>query len=129
MRFSHLTLASMLLGVIVACAATTTGGGDNPNVLTYEELQSVTSSNSAYEAIRLVRPQWLRSRGVSSFSGEADPIVVYVDNVRYGEAEALQSMSLPTVESIERIDATSATQRWGTGHAGGVLAVTTRRGG
>jgi hypothetical protein len=92
-------------------------------------LQAATSSGTAYEAVRLIRPQWLRTRGVSSFSGEPDPIIVYVDNVRFGEAESLLSLSLPNVEEIERIDATSATQRWGTGHSGGVLAVTTRRGG
>jgi len=130
----HPLLRMLLLSLTVvatACAGATAGGGGgrgNPDRIVRAELDEVNSATNAYEAIQLIRPGWLRTRGVASFSGQPDPIVVYVDNVRYGEVGSLQSVNLDAVEAIERIDATSATQRWGTGHAGGVLAVTLRRG-
>ena len=129
----HPLIRALLLSFIVlvgGCAGATSAGGSggNPDRIVRAELEEMGSANNAYEAVQLIRPAWLRTRGVSSFSGQADPIIVYVDNVRYGEVGSLQSLNLDAVEMIERIDATSATQRWGTGHAGGALAVTLRRG-
>lgn len=112
-----------------ACAsgAPSSGTTRTPNLITQEDIQG-TNYSSAYEVVQRLRPRWLRARQAPSFGGEF-AIMVYVDNVRYGEVESLRSIPAPTVGSMEWIDAGTATQRWGTGNAGGAIAVTTQRGG
>ncbi|MEX2582600.1 MAG: hypothetical protein WD766_04980 [Gemmatimonadota bacterium] len=122
-------LSLLVLLSFGGCSAAAAGsGGGNPDVITADDLSELSSTN-LYEAVQRLRPQWLRTRGISSFGGEPDPIMVYVDNVRYGEVRELTGFRIEAIEEVERIDATSATQRWGTGHAGGVLLVSTRGGG
>ena len=50
-------------------------------------------------------------------------IAVYVDEVRNGNQEVLRSMSLHAVDSIEYLNASSATQRFGTNHVHGAILV------
>lgn len=83
------------------------------------------SATNVYEIVRRLRPGWLSSRGIPSTRG-TDGILVYVDNVRYGTIDMLQSMSVSTIEEIWFIDALRATQRWGTGHPHGVIHVLRR---
>jgi hypothetical protein len=53
-------------------------------------------------------------------------IIVYVDDVPRGSHDVLRSMSTDDVESIERLDAASATQRFGTGHEHGAIVIRRR---
>jgi hypothetical protein len=85
-----------------------------------------TTFGSAYEVVQSLRPQWLRSRAAPTLISPNE-VVVYVDNIRLGGVQALQSVRASDLETLERIDAPTATQRWGTGHAGGVIAIQTRR--
>ena len=101
------------------------------NKITSEEIRS-RSAATVYDLIRSKRPNWLSVRGSATFEtrtvrdpyGSSQPmtvgappeIIVYVDDVRRGSQEVLRSMSTEEVESIERLDASSATQRFGTGH-------------
>lgn len=49
------------------------------------------------------------------FPMEAE-IAVYFDDVKTGSQDVLRSLSTNAVESIEYLDAASATQRFGTNH-------------
>lgn len=109
-----------------ASAAPSSGTTRNPNLITQADIQA-TNYSSAYEVVQRFRPQWLRARQAPSFGGEF-PIMVYLDNVRYGEIDSLRSIPAPSVETMEWVDAGTATQRWGTGNAGGAIAITTQRG-
>jgi hypothetical protein len=119
-------LLILLVAGTVACAAPP-GSGErrDPLRISREEIQGAHYGN-AYELIRAQRPQWLRVRGGVGFSGPAE-LVVYVDNIRFGEVDSLQTVTTSDVEFMERVDANTATQRWGTGHAGGVIYIQTRR--
>ena len=91
-----------------------------------EEIAASFATNMA-EAIRLLRPTWLRARGPQSIGGSVSPYpVVYVDGIRLGEPPSLRDIPCMAVEEVRFISAADATTRWGTGHATGVILVTTR---
>ena len=112
------------------------------NKLTSEEIRA-RPATTVYDLIRSRRPSWLSVRGSATFETRtvqdpfsasrkpmtvpAEPtIIVYVDNVRRGSQEVLRSISTDEVESMERLDAASATQRFGTGHEHGAIVITRR---
>jgi hypothetical protein len=95
----------------------------NPNLLTGDQLRE-TNVGNVYDALRRLRPQWLRTRGASSIvSPEATEPVVYVSGIRRGEPRTLQNVNVDQVRSVQFIDARDATTRFGTGHGGGVIMV------
>ena len=91
-----------------------------------EEIASSQAINMA-EAIRLLRPTWLLARGPQSIRSSVSSYpVVYVDGIRVGEPSSLRDIPCTTVAEARFIGAADATTRWGTGHATGVILVTTR---
>ena len=124
-RIRILLLLVSIVPMLSACASAGAGSGEgsrNPDVLLAEEIETQNFTN-ALEAVQRLRPQWMRRRGAGP-----DPIMVYVDGVRFGESNDLQSIPISNVERLEWVDASTATQRWGTGNTAGAIAVTSRRG-
>jgi hypothetical protein len=131
MRTLCIGTAAFLLLSSAACAS---GGGGAPrgnaNVITAEELQSVSATN-AYEAIQKLRPAYLRTRGAvkgaSTASGQnsVEPIdlVVYFGENRMGGSESLKQISIAEIGEIRYYSASDATQKWGTGHSAGAIQV------
>lgn len=116
-----MAVALLMMGT-VGCAGGGTGGSSSGarTVITAEEISSV-SVGTAYEAVQRLRPEFLRPRG-----GGAMP-VLYVDGVRMGEVGDLRSYTPASILRVEYVSASDATTRWGTGHTGGALEVSTRR--
>lgn len=110
-----LTLVILLAGC--ASSSGTTGGGLR-DAITREEITG-SSATTAYEAVRLLRPAFLRSRG-----GESP--VLYVDGVYRGDLRGMEQIPAATVREIRYLDSTDATMRYGTGHTGGAVLVTTQ---
>lgn len=128
MRFSpRVLLVAALLGPAAGCApakpSSDTAPRSDRNVLTSEQLQGQTYQN-AYEAIQALRSTWLKPRGSDSFNTPS-VVVVYLDNVKLGGVETLQSLQLSTIQSIRHYDASAANARWGVGHASGAIQVIT----
>ncbi len=109
------------------------------NVLTAQEISAAPAA-TVYELLRSKRPRWLSVRGSSTlrtvagkdimgqptvFQTEAE-IAVYFDEVKAGSQEILRTMSTSAVESIEYLDAASATQRFGTNHEYGAILIRRR---
>jgi hypothetical protein len=95
----------------------------NANLLTGEQVRE-TNVGNLYDALRRLRPQWLRPRGSASIvSPESTEPVVYVSGIRRGEPRTLQNVNVDQVSSVQFIDARDATTRFGTGHGGGVILV------
>lgn len=101
-------------------------------------VRPVTSLN---DLIKSRRPHWLSTRGLATLRTRTTPdllggpaltvgvepaIIVYVDNVRHGSHEVLRSMSTDDVDSLEYLDAMTATQRFGTGHEYGAILIRRR---
>jgi hypothetical protein len=119
-------LAVALLVVAAGCATGGSGsnGGDR-NVITAEQIAE-TSAMTAYDAIRTLRPRFLQSRGPTSLQNASATLpVVYLNSMRMGPPETLQSIPARDVILVRYLSPADATTRYGTDHQGGVLEVTT----
>jgi len=128
MMQSFKLLAAIVL--FAGCAASAPGAGrpgvGDRSILTSDEIVTSTGRN-VYEVIAQLRPEYLRSRGAGSLRNEAPPrATVYVDNVRFGALETLQSLTVDHLLRVEYLSASDATTRFGTDHTGGAILVTTR---
>ncbi len=125
MRTLPITLV-MLLGLAVgACSTTGTATGSEArgsrDLITEEELAQ-SPDLSLYDAVRRMRPQWLQVRGTGTESPR-----VYVDGASRGGLDELRSLRVPDVREVRYMGSRDATTRFGTGHTGGAILVTTRR--
>lgn len=125
-------LAPMLTALLLwGCAS----GGTTPDSrasperhrLSYEELQALPPTN-AYEAVRQLRPAWLRSRAgtLRTATGRVPP-QVFLDGRPFGALVALYDFGTKTIQEIQFISGTDATIRYGTGYPGGIINVVSRR--
>jgi outer membrane cobalamin receptor len=121
------TIALLLLVLAAsACASSGSRTGRSSDLITAEEIEAASVS-TAYEAIQRLRPAFLRGRGQSSFSNPgADLPIVYVNGIRTGSVDQLHSIPAQDVQTIRYVNASDATTRYGTGHTGGIIEVTTR---
>lgn len=123
-------VAALVVGLLASpgCASsgTSRGTSGSSNALTAEQLME-TGEDNLLDAIRRLRPQWLRVRGPSR-SPALGPVevAVFVDDVRSGGASALSRIQIESVASVEFISATDATTRYGLNVAGGVISVRRR---
>lgn len=97
-------------------------------LLTADEI-SRTSALTAYEAIRIRRPAYLRMKGPKT----TDPATrstmypaVYLNGVYYGDVESLKSLYVSDIRDISYIDPQEATIMFGSGHVAGVIMVNTK---
>ena len=108
-------------------AAAATRG--NQNLIVRAELEELNAGQTAWQAVENLRGRWLRPvRGPSITAGPAYARVV-VDGSTRGDLQELRSMIVADIETMRRLSPTDATTRYGTGYRGGVIEVTTRRGG
>ncbi|HEX6307823.1 MAG TPA: hypothetical protein VFZ69_06520 [Longimicrobiales bacterium] len=107
------------------------------------ERDEIVSSGAvdAYQMVRSLRKEWLIPRGLNSFRESAqgradfdvplqvvpgaDHILVYLDNARLGGTQYLEEVATESLARAEWIEPAEATFRWGTGHAHGVILLTT----
>ena len=126
-------IAVALLAVSCASAGTpaqSDSGVRQPSrsrtVLLMDEIQQ-SSARDAFHAVQLLRPDWLRSRGaVSTRDTRPAQVTVYVDGQKYGGASSLEQFRMGSFKEMRYYSGSEATSRWGTGHAGGVIYLTTR---
>ena len=126
MRLSLPRLVGALvpLPILVACASS----GADANVITAPELSRSRAVN-AYDAIRQIRPELLRTRDAGSVMFfKANRPVVAVDNALVGGVEVLRTIPLDGVSRIEYVSGWKAAKRYGTSFGNGVMLVETRSG-
>jgi len=96
------------------------------DVLSAEEIAGA-NVHSIYEAVRLLRPAFLFSRGSTSLRSSAPALpVVYLDGVLAGGLEVLRDIPSGSVKEVRYYNAPDATVRWGTGHTAGAISVSTK---
>lgn len=111
--------ASLLIG----CASGSAAPRSSPNVLTGDQLRETNAVN-VYDALRQLRPQWLRARASASLvSPSAETPIVYLHGIHHGPISTLLDMNIDRVRRVEFIDGRDATTRFGTGYGGGVIMV------
>ncbi|MEK9499727.1 hypothetical protein [Gaopeijia maritima] len=117
----RLALMTLLVALVAGSACSTAGTGSssrNSSVVSAEELQTVATF-SVMDALRRIRPAWLRARS------NASPPVVVVDGVRMGSVEVLHTLRADQFVEIRHRTGSDATTLYGTGVAGGVIELTT----
>ena len=113
---------------LASCASQTASGSPRagPNVITAAQLAEAESdAQNLWQVVERLRPNWLVSRA-ATMRERIDP-VVYLDGTRFGDVESLREIPLTGVLAILRVSAQDATLLYGTGHAGGIIAVSTGR--
>lgn len=125
-RALHTALAALVL--LAACSGTGERQAERTdrNLLQSDEIRK-SGTSDALSAVRMLRPQWLRHRGVSSINLR-ESIKVYMDNTLVGGPDYLRQITTSSVESMRYMDGLEATQRWGLDHGVGAIMVFTVRG-
>ena len=129
MRFTLPQLVGALspLSLLLACASMG-GTAGSPNVITAPELAR-TGSGSAYDAVRRIRPEMLRTRAPGSLQlWSASHPLVAVDNALTGGVEVLRAIPAADVTRIEYIDSWRASKKYGLQLPDGIVLVSKRTG-
>ena len=77
--------------------------------------------STAYDGVELLRPAFLTGRTLQLPA-------VYVDGVPFPDVETLRHIRVHDVQTMHYLDASTATIRYGIGHQGGAIVVTTQTG-
>ena len=113
--------------VLTACSMNPAPGtsGDRSR-LSGEEL-AATNSQMVYEALELLRPEWLTGRGPISLTdaAEARPNV-YINGSRMGDLDYLRQVYVTEVAELRYWPAGEAGARFGMGNPRGVIEVIRR---
>jgi hypothetical protein len=109
--------------ILMACAS---AGARDANVITAPEL-SGSKARNAYDAIRQIRPEMLRTRDPGTLVYfKPRQTVVAVDNILIGGVEVLRTLPTGKVARIEYVNSWEAAKRFGRGFRNGVMLVDTR---
>ena len=129
MRISVGIILIIMLAGMIGCAGT---GGEGTRrdryFITADEIKLVPQADSAWEVIRLLRPNLLerdKRRHVGMSAGM--PSLVFVDGMRIGYKDRLQSIAAINILEIRYVDGIEAGTRYGTDAAGGIFFVKTIR--
>jgi hypothetical protein len=119
--------AIMLILALTECHSPSDYWAEPPRVQSNKLTQSdIESANAvtAYDAVALLRPRFLRSGG-----GQAFAPMVYVDGVRVGAVNELELIPALSIKDIQFLSAVEATSIYGTsGRSGPAIVVRTRHG-
>ena len=128
---TRLLLAVSLILLAEACVSTGSSDGirRDPDLIVAEELENYSTMMLA-DAIRQLRPRWMRARGAPSieFGGDRS-VAVVLDGGAPQDWAMLDSLRPDQVQSVRYHSAADATMRWGTGFPNGLIEVTSMRGG
>ena len=131
----RLRSAILVAALPLAWACASSGGGQtdqsaprsSPNVITAEELANVSVSN-LFDAIRLLRPQWLdQSAPVTLQRRDEYVTLVYMDRIRFGTPDMLRQVPPRLPLSVRFYTATEAQSEFGVGNLLGAIQIVTRR--
>ena len=118
------------LAIVVVAAACTamssSSSGASRNVISGDEL-SATTSQTAFEALQMVRPEWLTGRGPVSLTNatEARPNV-YMYGSRVGDLDYLRDVYVQDVAELRYWSTGEASARFGMGNPRGVIEIIPR---
>ena len=134
--------ARATIAVIIAAGCRTL----SPNSTTSTPISEITSSEvdrvhdpaatTAYDVIRLLRPWMLVSRSLRDLDATAGArhqssqhdVEVYLDGTYIGGVDELKSIPRASVAKVRWLSPIEAAARYGPGHAGSAIAVSTMRG-
>ena len=125
-QIRRLALVAAAVSLTVGCASA--GGGQagssrgSRSLIVAEELDGGAFDNLR-DAVRRLRPAWLRPRGSTGTANQTSSLPVYIDNVRSGDITRLEAIPVELVSEVRFLEPRDATFRWGTGHTRGAIEV------
>lgn len=123
-------MAVTVVAILIGCTHPSTAASPSADssVITQEQMEPLHATN-AYDVVAALRPNFLASRGRVSSDPRvpAVPVRVYIDNTSYGDANSLRGISIGQIEEIRFYQSYDAQYKFGTGNAGGVIQVVTKR--
>jgi len=127
MNPGRVTLIAVLLLASCAPARNAVPGDYNPSIISEYEL-GTSSTRTAYDAIRRLRPNFLNYQPQTSISNPTPPVpVVYVDEQFVGDLNVLNQLLVSQIESISFYKPPEAMIKYGTNRTGGVIAVALKK--
>ena len=115
----------LVLALAVGCSTNAAGTrAGRSDTITLDDLRSANPTN-LYDAVRTIRPNWLRARSPNSVQRPGQ-VQVYFDDTRLGGVETLRNVPVQGVAYIRWFDPISASSRWGLDHEQGAIVVSTR---
>ncbi len=120
-RRAALAAALVLSG---ACAAQSAGGAaTRHNLVTTEQLERAGDVN-LYDALRSLRPNFLRTRAPAMGASPEVPIKVYVGGMQMIDGmDHLRQLMARAVQEVEFLEPQQANSRFGGSNAGGALVI------
>ena len=118
-------LVLLLLALVAACSTNAAGTrASRSDMITVDDLRAANSTN-LYDAVRTIRPNWLRARSPNSLQNQGQ-VQVYFDDTRIGGVDNLRSIPTQGIAYLRWFDPISASSRWGLDHEQGAIVVSTR---
>jgi hypothetical protein len=108
--------------VAIGCAGGSVSGEPfRRDILTQEQVMQ-TGSTNAYDAVVILRANWLVAKGIDSFRTPGE-VQVYFNDTRLGGVATLRRISAADIGQIQYFDGIQASGRWGLNHGHGVIFV------
>ncbi len=123
MRYESSVSIIALALAMAACSSAGTGSATsrNSHVVTTEELAGIDYL-SGLEAVRRLRPNWLRVRGqITFFRQRSEGIRLYVDGRHRHDRSELGSIRTSDIRQMQFLTGREATMRYGTDHGDGAI--------
>jgi hypothetical protein len=136
----HATRSLLLVLALLACAsaaeAQKKGRGDRSKITRADLEEAGGTVQTAADAIRLLRPQWLSPPMGRMAPSAIDPVVspmtrnavepvVYIDDMRQPTIDILRTVKVEAIVEMKYLDQNRAIQMLGPGHEAGAIQVTT----
>ena len=129
MRAMPIAIAALVLATAQAgCAMRpATGTAADRNRVSGEDL-AATNSQMVYDALQLLKPEWMTGRGPISLTdaAEARPNV-YMNGTRMGDLDYLREVYVSDVAEVRYWPSGEAGARFGMGNPRGVIEIVGRR--
>jgi hypothetical protein len=131
-RPSSRPLALLAALVVLTAACASAGGPAGPAFVpavapvTGAQLDSL-DAGSLLDALRRLRPDYLRTRGASLREPNGRPPSVFLNGAPHGDVGVLATIPTRLVAEVRLVRPPEARQRFGSEHTGGIILVTTRR--
>jgi hypothetical protein len=95
--------------------------------ITAEEIAQSSNARSAYDVIKVLRPQWLNVRGATTIMQQEIGIMVYRDGSKLGSVDELYNIQADQIKEMRHLSPGDATLRYGTDHPRGAIEIDTKR--
>ena len=121
-------VAPVLAAVLAGCAMNPAPGTTVQRNLVSSEDLVATNSPMLYDALQLLRPEWMRGRGPISASDPTEARAnVYMNGTRMGDLDYLREVYVSDVAEVRYWPVGEAGARFGMGNPRGVIEIISRR--